>query len=352
MRVLIIKTSEAGEIISTLPVLDYLKHASSAIEIDWVVEERFKGILEGNPLLSAIYPVEGYLWRGRPLSPRTWRGVTELKETLRGREYDFVFDLQGDLVSGLIGWLTGVADRIGFEKKELQESANAIFSSRRIPLRRQDYHLTDRALRLVSVPFAKDFQHRRLCATVATSREEDADAEALLATLSDGLVFLFQYGARWDTALWSERSWEELGKAVLERFRDSVILFPWESEEERAKVTSLAQAIGRGARVIDRFSFKGLAALLKRVDLVVGGDAAPVQLAAMLGAPTVSFYRAGDARLTGPRGERHVLIQSPMHCTRCARRHCDKDRQCRDTIKVDTVMAGVVKQMEGELDGE
>jgi heptosyltransferase I len=47
-----------------------------------------------------------------------------------------------------------------------------------------------------------------------------------------------------------------------------------------------------------------------------------------------------------------VLLQSPIHCTRCARRRCDKDRQCRDTIKVDTVMAGVVKQMEGELNGE
>jgi hypothetical protein len=39
MRVLIIKTSEAGEIISTLPILDYLKQVSRGIEIDWVVED-------------------------------------------------------------------------------------------------------------------------------------------------------------------------------------------------------------------------------------------------------------------------------------------------------------------------
>jgi heptosyltransferase I len=352
MRVLIIKTSEAGEIISTLPILDYLKQVSRGIEIDWVVEERFQEILEGNPLLNGIYPVPAAFWRSRPIYPRTWRGLIELKETLRAREYDFVFDIQGDLVSGLIGWLTGAADRIGFEKKELQESASALFSSRQVPLRRQDYHLTDRALRLVSVPFARNYQHTQLCATVATSCGEDANAEALLATLSDGLVFVFQCEARWQTGLWSDKNWETLGKAVLDRFRDSTILFPCEGETERARVAKVAQSIGIGARVIDPLSLKGLAALLKRVDLVVGGDAAAVQLAGALGTPTVSFYRSGDARLTGPRGKQHVLLQSPIHCTRCARRRCDKDRQCRDTIKVDTVMAGVVKQMEGELNGE
>jgi heptosyltransferase I len=353
MRVLIIKTAAAGEIVSSLPVLDYLKHASGAIEIDWVVEEQFQEILEENPLLSGIYPVPADLWRSRPFSPRTWRGLAELKETLRAREYDLVFDLQGDFVSGLIGWLTGAEDRIGFEKKDLQESAGALFGgSRRIPLRRQDYHLTDRALRLVSVPFARDYREMQLCSIVRTSCEDDADAETLLATLSDGLVFMFQCGAESETALWSEANWVSLGKAVLDRFRDCTILLPWGSESERGTVGEIAQAIGRGTRVVENLSFKGLAALFKRADLVVGGDVAGIKLAALLGTPTVSFYRSGDGRLSGPRGNRHVVIQSPMHCSRCRRSRCDKDLQCRETIKVDRVLAGVVQQMEGELDAD
>jgi heptosyltransferase I len=341
MRVLIIKTSALGDIISALPVIDYLKQASPGIEIDWVVEEPFSQILEGNPQLSALHLVRTKAWRKEPFSSRTRREIAELKQTLQQRDYDLVFDIQGNLKSGVICWLTGCSDRLGFAKGELQESVNTLFTTRRIPLRRQDYHVTDKCLRLVSIPFAKDFHGMTLTSAVQTSPRDDANAEILLATISDGLVFLFQYGTTWQTKFWSESSWVELGRAVLERFPDATILFAWGNETEKAAVTGIAGQIGRGARVIERYTLKGLAALLKKVDLVVGGDTGPVHLAAALGTPTVSFYRASDGKRSGPRGEQHVVIQSPMHCTRCFRTRCDQDLQCRDTIKVAAVLAGI-----------
>jgi len=343
MRVLIIKTSALGGIVNALLVLDYLKQASIGIEIDWVVEENFRQILEGNPLLSALLTVRTKAWRQRPFAAVTRRAVVELKETFRERAYDLVFDFDGNLKSGLLCWLAGPTDRIGFEKSGLQESLNALINARRIPLRPQDYHATERYLRLVSVPFAKDFREMRLVSTIQTAPEDDANAEVLLTTLSDGLVFLFQYGATWRTKLWSDKSWTELGRAVLERFPDASILFAWGDLDEKGAVTGIADRIGLGARVIERCSLLGLVALLKKVDLVVGGDAGPVLLAAAVGTPTVSFYRASDGKQSGPRGERHVVIQSPIHCTRCFRASCDKDLQCRDTIKVAAVLAGVEK---------
>ena len=341
MRVLIIKASALGDVIHALPVLDYLHQAHPGIEVDWVVEDRFCEILAGNPKLSEIHLVRTKVWRRQPFAAKTRQEIALLQQTLRERNYDLVFDIQGNLKSGLICWLTGCADRIGFTRDELQESVNALFTTRRIPLRRQDYHITDKYLRLVSIPFARDFRAMTLTSTIQTSAEDDSNAEALLATLSDGLVFLFQYGTTWQTKFWSEESWIALGKAVLERFPDGSVLFPWGNEAERSVVTSIAMEIGQGSRVLDRFTLKGLTALLKKVDLVVGGDTGPVQLAAAVGTPTVSFYRASDGKRSGPRGEMHVVIQSPMHCTRCFRTRCDKDAQCRDTIKVEAVLAGI-----------
>lgn len=183
----------------------------------------------------------------------------------------------------------------------------------------------------------------QLTSSIQTSAEDDANAATLLATLSDGLVFLFQYGTTWQTKFWSVQSWAELGCELLDRFPESTILFPWGNDAERAAVTDIAAKIGPGARVLDRFTLKGLTALLKKVDLVVGGDTGPVHLAAAVGTPTVSFYRASDGRGSGPRGANHVVIQSPIHCTRCFRTRCDKDEQCRGTIKVEAVLAGVEK---------
>ena len=341
MRVLMINTSALGDIVRALPVLDYLHRAVAGIEVDWVVEEPFLQILDGNPLISKIHVMRTKLWRKSPFASSTWSEMAAVKQALREREYDLVFDIQGNLKSGVICKLTGCPDRIGFDRNELQESINSLFTTRRIPMRRQDYHITDKYLRLVSVPFAKDFREMQLSSSIKTSPEEDADAEALLATLSDGLVFLFQYGTTWQTKFWSEENWIGLGKAVLDRFSDATILFPWGDDSERAKAALIAAGIGKGSRVLDCFTLTGLTAILKKVDLVVGGDTGPVQLAAAVGTPTVSFYRSSDGKRSGPRGDRHVVIQSPMHCTRCFRTRCDKDDQCRDTIKVAAVLAGI-----------
>ena len=321
-------------------MLDYLHKAVPGIEVDWVVEEAFRELLEGNPLLGTLHLARSADWRKHPFARRTLREVGALKEALAERCYDFVFDIEGTLKSGIISRFTGAEDRIGFAREACPDTKNLLFSMRRVPLRRVDSHDTQKCLRLVSVPFAKDYREMELASAVSTGPEDDLAAEALLATLSDGLVFLFDCGAQWQTKLWSEQGWVELGRGVREAFPDATILLSWGSESERTVAALVAKNI-EGARVIDRHGVKGLAALLKRVDLVVGGDSGTVQLAAALGTPTVSFYRATDGRQSGPSGADHVLIQSPIHCTRCFRIRCDKDQQCRGTIKVETMLAGI-----------
>lgn len=341
MKVLIIQASAPEDIIRALPVLDYLHQAKAGIEVDWVVEESFSQILEGNPLVTRLHLVRTEMWRKHPFAARTRREVAELKRALHERSYDLVFDIQGDLKSGLICAASGCRDRIGFDKGELKESMNALFTTRQIPMRKEDCHVTDRYLRLVSVPFARDYRTMQLAATVQTTPEEEARAEVLLATLSDGLVFLFQHGAGWQTKSWSRQRWIDLGREVLDLHPDASILLPLGHDAEREAVTAIAAGIGRGARVLERMTLKEIAALLKKVDLVIGGDTGVLQLAAAVGTPTVSFYRATDGKKSGPRGDGHVVLQSPMHCSRCSRISCDKDAQCSDSIKVEMLIAAI-----------
>lgn len=311
------------------------------MEIDWVVEDEFAEVLEDNPLISTVHRVHASNWKRLPQAPRTCREISALKETLTERGYRFAFDFEGTLQSGLISRLSGASDRIGFTSDEVPERWNMAFSMRRIPLRRQDIQLTHRCLRLVSVPFAKDYREMELVSTIATDRDDDLAAEALLATLSDGLVFVFDCGGDWQTKLWTDKGWVELGRQVLDTYRDAAILLAWDSEAERDAVTEIAKMIG-GARVLDRHSLKGLAALLKRVDMVVGGDTDTIQMAAALGTPTLSFYRATSGKLRGPVGSHHKAIQSPIHCNGCLRSRCDKDQQCRGTIKAEAMMSFIV----------
>ncbi|TWJ19285.1 lipopolysaccharide heptosyltransferase I [Geobacter argillaceus] len=343
MRVLIVKTSALGDIIHALPVLDYLHQVVPGIEVDWVVEEPFRDLLAGNPLVSQLHTVRTKVWRRSPFATATRRDIAALKESLRERRYDIVFDIQGNLKSGLIDWLSGGEEVLGFTGDDLQERINLLFTTRHIPLRSQDRHVTDKYLRVVSTPFGRDFRQYELRTDIHTSPEDEQAAEALMATLGEGLVFLFHTGTTWQTKFWHQEGWIDLGRQLLAGYPESTVLLSWGNEAERQTVTGLATSIGPGARVTDRYSLKGLAALLKKVDLVVGGDTGPVHLAAAVGTPTVSLYRSSDGNGSGPRGNSHVVIQSPISCTRCFRTKCERDEECRRSITVEMVMNGVRK---------
>jgi heptosyltransferase-1 len=352
MRVLIIKASAMGDIIHALPVLDYLHQVMPGIAVDWVVEEQFADLLSGNPLISGLRLLRTRKWRRTPFSADTLREIQSLWSELRGQNYDFVFDIQGNLKSGIIAWSTGVEQRIGFSRDHLQESLNTIFMKRQIPHRKEDDYAGGRYLRIVSVPFGRDYLGMQLTADVHAGPEEEAAAAALIGACGTGPVFLFHCGTTWQTKFWSDDGWIRLGRMVVDGFPDTTMLFSWGNETERTTAERLAAAIGDHARVLEKFSLKGIAALLKKVDVVVGGDTGLIHLAAVLGTPTVSYYRASDGSVSGPRGNEHVIVQSPLPCTRCQRTACDRDEECRASISADMVYAGITSIMSGGIGDE
>lgn len=341
MRILIVKTSSLGDVIHALPVLDYLKQVSPGAEIDWVVDEAFADALRGNPLIARLITVRIREWRHHPFVAATWREVAEARQALSEHLYDIIFDIQGNLKSGIILWLTRGKRKVGFARQHLQEPVNRFFTTLQVPFRRQDYHATENYLRVVSVPFGRDYPGMKLSTDIYTGPEEDNAAEALLATLSDGMVFLFHCGTTWTTKLWTEENWVALAQRVLSTYPESTILFSRGNDAEREAALRIATAIGPRGRMLERYSLKGFAALLKKVDLVVGPDTGPIHLAAAVGTPTVSFYRITDGAEKGPRGEGQVIVQSPLSCTGCHRKYCDRDVECRGSITVERMFAGI-----------
>jgi heptosyltransferase-1 len=347
MRVLIIKTSSLGDIIHALPVLDYLHQVSPGIIIDWAVEEQFSELLSGNPLVSKLRVVRSRRWRRRPLASDTIQEILAFMRELRQQPYDLVFDIQGNLKSGIIAWATGAAQRVGFSREFLQESVNAWFMTNQIPIRTEDDSSGGRCLRIVSVPFDRDYQGMEITTDIFTSPDDDAAAEALTRSCGSGPILLFHGGTTWQTKFWSENGWIELGKLICSGFPESTILLSWGNESERQSAEQVSKALGSKARVLDKYSLKGIAAVIKKVHLVIGGDTGLIHLAAAVGTPTVSYYRASDGSVSGPRGSSHIIVQSPLACTRCQNTCCDDDAECRSSITADMLFAGVRKILVG-----
>ena len=342
MRVLIIKTSALGDVVHSLPVIDYLHQVAPGMEIDWVVEEPFLPVLEHNPNLTRIHVVRTKKWRKAPFSPETRADLKALRNALRERSYDLVFDIQGNVKSGLIAWLSGAGERIGFSFEVLQEKLNRIFTTRRIPFREIDHQVGDRYLRVVSAPFGRDYRDMSLTGDICSAPEDEEAAVRYLAQLPGNPIFMFQVGTTWKTKLWHPEGWVELGRRIAARYPGSTILINWGSPEEQALGERIVAEVGTAVRLLPWLRIRELIPVIRRVDLLIGGDTGPLYLAAAVGTPTVAFYRATSAASYAPQGKRHIAIQSPMECAGCQRTACDRDAECRASITVDALFEAVV----------
>jgi len=346
LRILIIKTSALGDIIHALPVLSYLHQAAPGARIDWVVEEAFQELLSGNPLIDRLITVAFKRWRKSPFALHTLREVGDFRRYLQEREYDIVFDIQGNLKSGLVCWLANSQRKIGFSREHLQESLNSLFTTQQVAFRPEDCHARDRYLRIVSHPFDRAASQQELTTDIYTSPEDDGAAQAIItSSAASGPVFLVHSGTTWQTKLWYEQGWTDLATRLLVTFPASSIMFSWGNESEQRVVRRIVAGIGDRSIILERLPLKRFIALLKKVDLVVGGDTGPVHLAAAVGTPTVSFYRCTDGSLNGPCGENHAIVQSPLTCTKCLNKSCERDSECSHSITVDDMYNAVVALM-------
>jgi heptosyltransferase-1 len=341
MRVLIIKTSSLGDVIHALPVIDYLHQVSPESEIDWVVEEPFLPIVEHNPHLARIHVIRTKTWRRNKLASSTLREIAGLRAALRERQYDLVFDLQGNFKSGMISRFTGANQRIGFTADVLQEKVNALFSTRRVPFGSSDRTASDRYLRVVSTLFGRDFADMQLSGGIVSAPEDEAAAGSYLAQVPGRPVFFFQVGTTWNTKLWYPEGWSQLARRLMARYPGAAILINWGNPSEKELAERIVSEVGATVRLLPWLRIRELIPVIRRVDLVIGGDTGPLYLAAAVGAPTVSYYRATSAATYAPRGEQHRSVQAAMTCAGCGLTSCEKDAACRSSISVDALFTAV-----------
>ena len=340
MRILIVKTSSLGDIIHALPVLDYLRQAAPGATVDWVVDEAFSDLLSGNPLIDRLIPVAFRRWKKAPLSMMVLKELRALRTTLRERPYDLVFDLQGNIKSGLICFFCRAPVKVGFSRENQQERLNSLFTNRKVPFQPADRNAAPRYLRIVSEPFDLPPESVLPHADIHTSPDDDRYAARVIKETAGKPVVLFHNGTTWTTKLWHAEGWKRLADEILQRYPQAVILLSWGNREEHDLAQEIARHTSR-AVVLERLPLKRFVAVLKCVDLVVGGDTGPIHLAAAVGTPTVSFYRCTDGSLNGPWGQGHRIVQSPLACAKCLRKSCERDEECRRSIEVDAMMAAV-----------
>lgn len=347
MKVLIVKASALGDVVHALPVLAWLKSADPAMQIDWLVEEGFAPLLDGHPLVRRVHRIATRSWRrqGRLAAARA---VMHAVGLLRREHYDVILDLQGNSKSGLFTRLSGAPRRCGFDRQGVREWPNLLATNCRVGLNDTEHHISERSLAIARAAFPQGREHRT-AGPLPVREEASRQVERQLADhgLSGRRFAVLHYGTTWTTKLWSVGHWLELVRQ-LGSDTDLGLVLTWGNEEERAVVEQIRAAGEETAIVWPRGTLPELVALLARAALVIGGDTGPIHIAAAVGTPTVSIYRVTDALRNGPRGERHICLQSPLACSPCLKKQCERDAECGGSIPVEAVLAAVRRLLADE----
>lgn len=349
MRVLIVKISAFGDVIHALPVLPIIKKRMTEWKIYWGVDEQFSDLLEGNPFLDGIIPLPIRLWK-KKFGIHHAGDALRVIRSMRALNFDVCLDIQGNLKSGAVTYLSGAEERYGFDRGNVRERPNLLFTNRKVSLREGDRHIFQKILRVVSAwtgEVEEDFQLYPSIFFPDGLREE---IRARMEVEKIRINIAVHHGTTWETKRLSHGRWISLLSAVKQEFeeRGLRLYFTWGDFEEKEKCRGIINGLGDfdGAVLMPSLTIKELGAFFSSMDLVIGPDTGPIHLAAASGAKTLSFYRVTLGERNAPLGPSHRYIQAKVDCTGCLRKECEEAEKCESGITVEEFV-GKAKELIG-----
>lgn len=289
-RILIVRLGSMGDVIHALPVAAALKESFPGWEIDWLIENRWRDLLVGNPCLARVVEVDTIEWRRQPLSPVVWNSLRSTIVALKDRRYDCALDLQGAIKSAVACVLSGAREVVGFDKPWVREPACAALYTRRV--RAAAVHIVEANLAMAAT-LGANTAHVRFPLP-------PGDAASLPAAIPRKDFAVLNPGAGWRSKCWPPEHYASLADALQREFALPSVLNCGPGEEAlAAQVQNQCRAANPQPYV---GNLNGLIALLRRSRLMVGPDTGPLHLAAALGVPTVGLFGPTDPARNGPYG--------------------------------------------------
>jgi len=338
VRVLIIKPSSLGDIIHTFPAVYALQQTQPDLELSWVVNDSFTGIVSLLPGIKRVIP-----FPRQQIARLNWPAFKQFKALLQAEEYDLAIDFQGLFRSGLIAWLSRAERCAGFA--HAREGA-PLFYQQKINLPLSIRHAVDKNLFLVRWLFKlpEDFAPEPV---LQVKSEWLKDARQLLQ--AEGRpVLAVGFSSRWQSKTWPETFFAEVLREVIRRV-PSVQCWLLGSKSEQAAGEKLRQNL-KSSHVLNlagQTSMETLVGLLKSSDALLTNDSGPMHIAAALQTPCVALFGATDPELTGPYGSnRHQVFRTLCPESPCFKRKCPfGTAACSKGISPDEVAEAVAKRL-------
>ena len=324
-RFLLVRLGSLGDVIHALPAASALRDAFPDARIDWLIEPKWRRLLEGNSDLTEIISFE----------KKSAGGLITTISKLRAAHYTCAIDFQGLYKSALPAFASGAPRRIGFPSTYAREGFASLFYTDRVNPR--GAHKVDHNLTLAEAAGARSSPPR----FPLTLRPEDEKQVAQeLASHNIGDFYVLNPGGGWRSKCWPPERYGDLHHrlAVQHGWRGVITFGP--GEEGLAE--ELISAAGNSAPLALPLGLGPLMALMQRAKFVVSADTGPLHLASALGAPVVGLYGPTDPARNGPYGGQNIVVRNPSKSETTYRRGASYSSPML-SITVDQVVDAVAR---------
>ena len=276
MKICIVKLSAMGDIIHAMVALEFIKKAYPKATIDWIVERSFQAVLEYNPHIDTILPLELKKIKQNKLEIIN---QLQLVKTYAKNDYDIIIDAQGLLKSALVAKLLKSKKSVvyGFSKSSIREKIATWFYDSTIDIG-YEQNTIDRNVAILTKPLNLDIKSSDILnkqVFLYFPSEENSLAKP---------YNLFVIGSTWESRNYPKEKFVEIAESLK---KETYIV--WGSEEEKQKANWM-QKQSKYLKVLPKGNLNDLKRVIAGSSLLIGNDTGPTHMAWGLNIPSITIF--------------------------------------------------------------
>jgi len=275
VKIAIVKLSAMGDIVHAMVALQFIKKRYPDSQIDWIVEEGFRGVLESNPDIDTILTVN--LKSIKKKKSAIFTQAALLREYAKN-DYDIIIDAQGLIKSAIVSRLLRRKKGCiiaGFDRESIRERVAARLYDRTVHIP-YDQNTIDRNVKVLTEPLG-----------IEAGSADILAKEPFLFTKSSferkGYIVLV-VGSTWESRNYPREKFLEIAAAL---GRETIVV--WGSEEEHGKALWLSERSGV-IEAAPKGNLELLKAIIANASLVIGNDTGPTHMAWGMNIPSITIF--------------------------------------------------------------
>lgn len=317
---MIIQTAFIGDVILATSVLENLHKSMPDAQIDFLLRKGNEGLLKKHPFINEIL-----IWEK---NKNKYSNLIKIIKQVRLNKYDYVFNIQRFMASGVIAIFSGAKKTIGFNKNPLSflfsESIKHDISENTAII-----HETERNYKLIkSLTNTENSKPCLYPGHVDFVRTEELRSSEYICIAPTSV---------WYTKQYPEEKWIEFINEVNDNLKIYLLGGPGDHDACQDIIDNCSHS--QIKNLAGKLTFLESAALIKDAKMNYVNDSAPLHIASAMNAYVTAIFCSTIPEFGfGPLSEKSYIVQTPdkLKCRPCGlhgKKECPKKHfNCTKTI--------------------